>query len=231
MRVPGVDIIVPVLGRPHRVEPLLASIREGTPSPFSVTFMVSPGDRVMRDKVKDVDAEFYVMSQDNAYGDYAMKVNDGIALTKVSYNHEWIFTAADDLFFHPGWFEEATKVATPEIGVVGTNDLGNERVMRGEHATHFLARRDYIEERGLIDGEPGKFMFEGYWHEYVDDEVVGTAKARGAWAFAFESHVEHLHPDYGKANGDRMYRMQGRRMMYGRRIYKRREPLWTASPS
>jgi hypothetical protein len=70
-------------------------------------------------------------------------------------------------------------------------------------------------------------LFEGYPHEYVDDEFVGTARKRGAWAFAADSHVEHLHPSWGKAPMDPMYAAQRKRMTAGAMIYRSRRPLWT----
>jgi hypothetical protein len=105
----------------------------------------------------------------------------------------------------------------PRIGVVGTQDLCNGRTLRGEHATHFLVRRSYMLERGTVD-ERGKIFHEGYPHEYVDDELVGTARARGAWAFAEASIVEHLHPSVGKAPLDPLYEQQRARMRRGQRL-------------
>lgn len=34
----------------------------------------------------------------------------------------------------------------------------------------------------------------GYAHWFVDDELVGTAKHRGAWAFCRDAVIEHHHP-------------------------------------
>jgi hypothetical protein len=117
-------------------------------------------------------------------------------------------------------------MADQTVGVVGTNDLGNARVMAGEHSTHSLVRRSYIDEQGTID-EQGKVLCEAYWHEYVDDEFVKTSMARHAWAFAEDSHVEHLHPGWGKAPMDALYEMQRMRMKHGRRVFWRREQMWS----
>ncbi len=136
-----------------------------------------------------------------------------------------MFLGADDLRFHRGWLAAAQAALGPGIGVVGTNDLGNPRVMAGEHATHFLVTREYA-DRGLIDGKPG-LLFEGYAHEYCDDELVGTAKHRGAWAFAEGSRVEHLHPTYGKAPMDASYAAQRQRMRASVVLFRQRRRLWT----
>jgi hypothetical protein len=155
-------------------------------------------------------------------GDYARKINVGFRKT----TEPLVFLGASDLLFHPGWFEAATAQLADGIGVVGTNDLGSPRVMAGDHSTHSLVTREYVERFGTIDC-PGKVLHEGYEHEYVDDELVLTAKHRGAWAFAADSHVEHLHPSWGKAPSDAMYSQQRRRMHRGRRVFQRRQRLWT----
>jgi hypothetical protein len=42
---PPVAVLVPVLGRPHRVEPLMRSLAEATPSPYRLLFICDPTDR------------------------------------------------------------------------------------------------------------------------------------------------------------------------------------------
>jgi len=93
-----------------------------------------------------------------------------------------------------------------------------------------MIRRRYADDLGTID-EPGKILHEGYPHEYVDDELVETAKARDAWTFAAGSVVEHLHPSWGKAPRDALYNAQRRRMEDGRRVYLRRRKLWSLTLS
>jgi hypothetical protein len=207
-----------MLGRPHRVAPLLANIREQTPGAH-VLFMLTPGDRDVRGEVNRSHAEWREVQRLPA-GDYARKINRGYRTTSQPY----VFTAADDLQFHPGWYEAARALMTERIGVVGTNDLGSPRVIRGEHSTHSLIARWYA-DLGTID-QPNKIYHEGYAHEYVDDELVATARKRNAWAFAPDSIVEHLHPDWGKAPSDPMYAQQRARMRRSRALFHRRNRLW-----
>lgn len=211
-------VLVPMFGRPHRVHPLLESIRATCDA--RVLFLLTPGQDDVLQAVDETGSE--VLLVDYAPGDFARKTNLGIAATTESL----IFTGADDLRFHPGWLEAARARLAPGIGVVGTNDLCNKRTIRGEHATHFLVTRAYVEEHGTVD-EPGKFFHEGYPHEWCDDEAVETAKRRGAWAHARDSIVEHLHPMVGKAPVDELYAAQGARIEAGRIVYKRRRPLWS----
>lgn len=212
-------ILVPMLGRPHRVVPLLASIREATPD-ARVLFLVSPEDVQVRREVTRLGCEQLSVPR-RPTGDYARKINVGYRATSQPH----LFTAADDLHFHPGWYEAAVAQLAPGIGVVGTNDLGSPRVMAGRHSTHSLVTREYA-DLGTID-QPGAIYHEGYVHEFVDDELVGTARKRGAWAFAVDAHVEHLHPDWGKAPTDRMYANQRARMRASRATFNRRSHLWT----
>lgn len=213
-------IIVPMLGRAHRVVPLLESIHATCTA--RVLFAVSPGDPAVHRAI-DAAGEQRVTVERHAVGDYARKVNTAYRAS----SEPLVFTGADDLLFHPGWFEAATAKLAPGIGVVGTNDLGSPRVVRGDHATHSLVTRDYADRFGTID-EPGAVLHEGYIHEYVDDELVGTAKARGAWAFAVEARVEHLHPNWNPAVPmDALYAEQPRRMRLSRSLYQRRQRLWT----
>lgn len=215
-------IIVPVLRRPHRVEPVLDSIEAATPGPHRVVFVASPDDHSEQAAVRAAGADLLVLDEPPTGGDYARKIN---AAHRAS-NEPLLFLGADDLAFHPGWLERAqARLDTPGVHVVGTNDLGNSRVVAGEHATHSLVTRWYVDHHGTID-EPGKVLHEGYEHEFVDDEFVATAKKRAAWAFAADSIVEHLHPLWGKAPTDPLYDDQARRMRIGRRLYRRRSHLW-----
>lgn len=215
-----VVILVPILARAHRVRPLLDSIRATTRG-ARVVFVCSAGDVAVQRAVDAVGSEQLTVA-DQRHGDYARKINAGCRLTA----EPLIFTGADDLEFLPGWLAAARAAMTPGIGVVGTNDLGSPRVMRGEHATHFMVSRRYVERHGTID-ERGKIFYEGYVHEYTDDEVVGTAIKRGAWAFAVDARVRHRHPDWDPTvPRDAMYAGQRQRMQASRSLYLSRRRLW-----
>lgn len=212
----SVAILVPVLRRPHRVQPLLDSIKAATSQPWRALFICDPYDLKEQEAVQAAGGRFLIVS-----GNYAQKINTAVKAT----SDPLLFLGADDLHFHPGWLEAAQALLSDTIGVVGTNDLGNRRVMAGDHSTHSLVTRWYA-QLGTID-EPDKVLHEGYPHEFVDDEFIATAKKRGAFAHASDSIVEHLHPLWGKAPTDELYDGHAMRMRRGRRIYARRQPLWT----
>lgn len=212
------DIIVPVLGRPHRVSPLMKNVA-GTTKDYRLLFVVSTDDTQELEALQKAGADFLVVPSKR--GSWACKINDGFKIT----NAPWVFTGADDLAFHPDWFERALRWVDDTIHVVGTNDICNHRVMSGQHSTHTLFRRKYVEEWGTID-QPGLVMHEGYKHDFTDDEAVATAKARGVYAHAYDSIVEHLHPLAGKAEDDDTYRKGRKHSSEGRRLFTKRKTLW-----
>jgi hypothetical protein len=215
-------ILVPMLGRPHHVEPLLASIGETVPG-CRVLFLLTPGDDEVAAAVAAAGRE-QVTVEWRRRGDYARKINTGYRHT----TEPLLFTGASDLRFHPGWFEAAVAHLTDRIGVVGTNDLGNPLVTAGQHATHFLVTRRYIDVHSGVIDQPGAVFCELYPHEYVDNELLATARYRGAYAMALDSHVEHRHPHWcPDVPTDEIYDAQPQRMITGRRIFERRRRMWT----
>lgn len=217
-------ILIPVLGRPHLIEPLLKSIYSTAPD-VSVLFLTTPADEEGTEAVKAT-GERYARVQKKRKGDYARKINIGYSITK----EPVLFMGATDLVFHEGWLEAGLATLGDGIHAVGTNDLGNPRVMLGQHSTHTFVTREYVDKFGTID-EPGKILHESYPHEYCDDEFVGTATARGVYKFCKDSVVEHMHPAWGKAKWDDSYLETYNRVRSGYKIFRRRVPLWMRQSS
>lgn len=220
-------IVVPVLGRPGRVAPFLASLAANTPEPHRVLFMLTDGDTEELAAVRRMMFGPAITSRSIpwAEGDFARKVNTAYRES----DEPFLFVCGDDVQFHPGWLTAALEPMTdPAVAVVGTQDLGNPRVVEGTHATHWLIRRAYVDDPGgTMDGGPGVMLHEGYCHNFVDDELIGTAKARGVWAFAPDSVVEHLHPNWGKGSMDGTYSIARRRQNRDRALHTQRRHLWT----
>lgn len=210
------SILVPVLNRPQNVTAVVESIRWATPDPHEILFLCDPADTPTKDKVALAGCRML-----SPGGTYPQKINTGVRETDT----QFVFLAADDLRFHPDWLPNALAHMTDRVGVVGTNDLGNRRVLNGEHATHSLIARWYC-HLGTIDN-PDQLLHEGYGHCFCDDELVATAKHRGAWAFATDSVVEHLHPDWAKADTDDVYAKGQSTFRLDRRRFHRRRSLWT----
>lgn len=217
-------ILVPVLDRVQNIERLMESVIK-TSRYAKVLFLASPGKKYFIEhcalqaaSIKyDGYCEYVVVDWECGIGDYAKKINYGISITSETY----IFLGADDIVFKPGWRKSCLSASTL---VVGTNDLGNPRVISGSHSTHFFVNRDYVNQ-GLIDGRPG-LLFEGYHHEYVDDEFIATARKRNCYSFAPNALVEHLHPSWNKAPMDEVYSGQQDRMRRSRNLFLSRSRLW-----
>ena len=225
--------LIPVLGRPRNVAPLVRSFFSSVEDEWTgadLVFVCTPGDDEQIAAVRAVGFEPIVVSWKAGPGDYARKINHAVALTDAA----WLFTGADDLRFHPGWLHAAISVhiRTGAL-VVGTNDLHNASVRSGQYATHLLVHRSYL-DRAVVD-EPGKLFHEGYDHNCVDTELVETAKANGVWAFAKDSHVEHLHPVFRLAQDDATYRKGRKDHMADKQLLQKRRHLWkrrrVAAPS
>lgn len=217
------SILIPVLRRPQNIQPLVESAMKNTGVSFNLLFIASPNDHQEISELNNQEIAYITMgaSYENN-GDYARKLNQGFRTVE----SEWYFLGADDLRFHPGWFESAMETYNnTKACVIGTNDLGNPSVMQGQHATHSLVLRDYVLECGTID-EPGKILHEGYRHNFVDSELVETAKWRSAWAFARESVVEHLHPDWQKGSLDPVYQLGRSGWATDERYFEQRKRLW-----
>src|SRR5260370_25978424 len=133
----------------------------------------------------------------------------------------WLLGAADDVKFHPGWLDQALAAAAhSSADVVGTNDVHNPRVIAGEHATHPMIRRSYVDEHGGSWDGPKVLAHEGYRHWFTDDEIVTAAKQRGTWAAAPYAKVEHLHPLFGLAPDDEIYTAGREHAAEDRKLFK-----------
>lgn len=227
-----IDILVPVLGRPQNARPLIESIRASTTVEHRVWFLCSPDDDSQLQAARNTDAEIIMVSTwDPGPADYARKINHGYRATRlVSPTGEWIFTAADDVEFTPGWDTAILKTAERTgAGMVGSNDDANPLVKRGRHSTHSLFSRDYIDNVGgtFFDG-PGVVYHEGYKHQWIDTEAVKAAMDRGQWAFARRSLVRHHHPFYDKtARMDSTYEKALGDAPHDSALYKSRLQQWT----
>jgi hypothetical protein len=209
-----VAVIVPVLRRPQNAKPFMESLRASTG--LATAYAICQADD--EPTAEAWRASGAVVHIGEAVS-FAEKVNAGYALTR----EPSLFLVGDDVRFQPGWLDHAQHVAhTTGAKVVGTNDLGNPRVTTGEHATHLLIARDYVDEVGASWDGPKSVCHEGYRHWFVDDEIVTAAKQRGVWAMAKDSVVEHLHPAWGKGQTDEVYKLGQSFAQQDRKLFERR---------
>jgi len=224
-----IDIIVPVLGRPQNAQPLVDSIKANTTVEHTIFFVCSPGDDLQFDACYATDAGMVVAPWMPGPGDAAKKWNYGYVQQNL---YPFVFTAADDVTFTPGWDVEILKVAERTgAGMVGTNDDANPLVKRGRHSTHSLFSRAYIDSVGgtFFDGS-GIVYADCYDHQWIDSEAVRAAMDRGQWAFAMNSVVAHHHPIYDRTVAyDDTYRKALGDASADKRLYVERLKEWSAS--
>jgi glycosyltransferase involved in cell wall biosynthesis len=196
-------VIVPVLGRPQNAAPFMESLRASGAELAKVYAIADPHDEETVDAWIDAGAGVIHIGVTDRPGTFAEKVNFGYHLT----DEPWLFIVGDDVRFAPGWLDHAQAAARDGYDVIGTNDLHNPRVTAGEHGTHLLIRRSYVDEQGASWDGPKVVAHEGYRHWWVDQEIVDVAKQRGTWTSAPRAIVEHLHPLWGGADDDDTYRL------------------------
>lgn len=204
-------ILVPVLGRPHRVAPLLAAFAQTTSVSHSIYFIPDLDDS---EEIKAIEAAggdiLYLSFKEG----YATKINRAIKLT----TEPLIMSAADDLEAQPGWAEAAIAKLDDTIEVVGLNDLMVRS--RANWATHFVFTRQYANEP-ILTGEEGP-LCELYDHSCVDDEFAATAKQRGVYVYAEDAHVKHFHPDNDTAPRDETYNKGRKHLRSDKRLWRSR---------
>ena len=218
-----ISIVVPVLGRDHQIEPLLENISQATSVDHEVVFVCSPNDLSARKECEASGARTLISTWPPGAGDFAKK----IAVAYANTDREWIFQGATDIEFSTGWDIAALETARKTGAlVVGTNDEGNPSVVLGNHSTHTLIARSYCDNPGASMDGPGSVFSLEYAHNFVDQELVNLAKARGVWAFAQDSVVRHNHPHWGRAEMDSTYTLGLSSFGRDRITFNRRRMLW-----
>jgi glycosyltransferase involved in cell wall biosynthesis len=221
-----IAVIVPCLGRPKASAALVESLREASSEPHRVVFVCSPQDAEKIAACRATGAEVLVAPFAPGPGDFARKTNLAFWHT----DEPFVFCAADDLRFHPGWDEAVLRAAREhDACVVGTDDLGNPAVRRGAHSTHSLVRRSYALDPGATGDGRWPIYAECYDHQAVDNELVEVACARGCFVFAFDAVVEHLHPYWRKGEMDSTYEKALANGRADLRLLAQRRKLWTRS--
>jgi hypothetical protein len=214
-----IDVLVPVLARPQNAKPLYESFRAHSGQMDELHFLCSPGDDAQIEACLQTQANVLIVEWEAGPGDYARKMNYGYSMTE----RPWLFLGADDIEFSEGWIEKALALGGE---VIGTNDLANGQVKRGEFGTHcFVSRRYVTEEGGSADG-PGVLLHEGYDHNFVDRELCHLAQQRKVFSFARDSVVRHRHPLWKTARMDSTYRKGLARFHEDRALFLERSAAW-----
>lgn len=212
-----IAVLVPTYGRPHKVLKLSKSLEQSTRIPFNLYFVIEKKDASSLNVIKKHGLKYIFNSGGPTY---ASCINSAYHQT----TEPILFLGADDLVFHNNWIEEALPLLKCN-DVVGTNDLHNKYVIRGELATHFFIKRKYITEySGCVD-QPNTVLHD-YDHYCVDTECVMTAKARKVFSPCLTSIVEHVHWENNNAQIDDTYVRAMRHYLTDYARYLWRMHLW-----
>jgi len=219
MNQPITAIFIPAFKRSNRFQAVIDNITANTPeNTYKIYFILEKNDQPSIDECIHLDLNFYLNEHEACY---AGAINTAYEKTTEPY----FFTGADDLNFHTGWLSKALDCMENGKEVIGTNDMGDIPIGEARDATHYLISRKYIQEQsGRIDC-PNMVLYP-YEHNYTDKEFIETAKARGVYAYAKESLVEHLHWAWNKAKMDETYQRGFESNERDRQTYLSRQHLW-----
>lgn len=223
MDLPPVALICPLLGRPDRTAAFVDACNAAATGPQDVVLVCTSDRPADIAAATATDASVIVLEGPRMPGDWARKVNVAYRNT----THPLMLLCGDDLRPRRGWHDEVANAAAQGFGVIGTQDLGNRRVVAGLHSTHPVVARWYADRHGTIDG-PGTVVSEVYHHNFVDDELVETAKARDTWVFCNMAILEHLHPNWGKGEMDSVYALGREGFEKDRWTHELRRPRWSS---
>jgi GT2 family glycosyltransferase len=195
-----IAIVIPTKGRPQLLFPLVWNIAKTTPAgAFQIYFVVNKEDVATRHTIRGFTGPVHlVLTEEHGYPKAA---NVGFNAT----NERLVAIVNDDVKFHDGWWDELRKVLTPDVQVIAPNDL-SPQTEGGAGCTQPIVRRSYIMSPGGAWGERGTVYHEGYQHLFTDTELWQLAQQRGVAKFADNCVIEHLHPDWQKAELDDTYR-------------------------
>ena len=189
----SVAILVPTLGRPQALRPLLESVARTTaPRTVNVVFVVDHDDPATHAELQAAWQQGWLFGRCFADGTYPEKVNAGLWAS----DDPLVLPAADDVVFHAGWLEHALAAFTDGVDVVGTNDL-TPATVDGQHATMPIVRRSYIASPGAAHGETGSVFHAEYHHSWCETELCKLAQHRGVYASCPASIIEHRHHAWG----------------------------------
>lgn len=220
-----VAILIPTLGRPDLLAPLLQNLRQVTEFRYRVYFVVDHEDFETRHTLETMQGcDFVTVVCD---GTFPEKTNAGYRAS----SEELVAPLADDVVFHPGWLEAAIPHFEAGWQVVGTYDR-TPATEEGWHATMPILRRSYIEDPGAVWGEPGKVFHGGFHHCFVETELWQLALHRDVAIFERDSVIEHLHPEWGTREADATdAKGNGQNWEADEALFIRRKEQWSAVPA
>jgi hypothetical protein len=178
-------VLLPSLGRPHRLEGAASNIHLNTDLDHEILWCVGG---IHSRQILDGLGERYLDDTDDEDKRYVTRMNKLIVWAKEE-GFKSAFFGSDDVIHHDGWLTEAlTRMEALEKSVIVVNDL------RNPNGTQAVVRLDY--QPFLVFDDEDAAFHPGYHHNFADTEMFLTAAKYKQLGRAMESRVEHLHPIY-----------------------------------
>lgn len=217
-----IDILIPTIGRAHKLQAVYDNAHDNTVGPHQVVFIVESDDSRSIAAATDTGA---LVVYNTGARTYAGAINSGYHATA----GDWLFTGNDDFDFKYGW--DTLGLAHYEDGkypVIGVNDNLNPTVLNMTNSTIHLVARWYLDDiGGVIDEGAGSFYHEMYHHNYVETEFIDTAKMRGVFMPCLDAEVHHLHWTAGLSEYDETAALPAKaRGAEDAALYSSRNHLW-----
>ncbi|MBA3678786.1 hypothetical protein H0W80_01135 [Candidatus Saccharibacteria bacterium] len=212
-------IYIPTFGRAGKLQQVADNIKEATNSEYKLYWGVEAHDRESILAAKDTGAEAIVNTGNPCYSDALQEIYENS-------DEDIFFWANDDFLFLKDWDVAPLKKLeeNPQVMVLGVHD-GNPNT---KYHSISIIRRKYIEEQSGVVDMPNRVLYP-YLHNYVDDELANTAKARGVWDFCETPCIHHQHHSFtwlGDFKHDATYAKNDATFTEDSRTYNERIHLW-----
>ncbi len=185
---PKVSVIIPTRKRHDALRRSLGTLKATAPG-AEIVVVNDDDDHISEIIAVELGADVWTNRDSSLTG--IPKWNMGIAYADA----DWLVTGADDVIWHDGWLDAALK--TENKGFIGLNDM---HTPQDQYCTHYMVTRQFAKEH-----LGGVLQIPAYKSWYSDVEVCVRAKQAGAYVYAPDAIVEHVHPQDGKTPTDEIY--------------------------
>lgn len=209
-----IAIFIPTLYRPKNLPKVINSIYDTAFNECNIYAMCPDDDIESQEILDEYDVKFWTDKGDMRF---AKRIQWMYRMT----NESWFLTGADDLVFTEGWLD-AAKPFMNNYSVISFEDNCNPTLP----GTNFLIRRKYIKEDSGVVDSPNTVFCQEYFHNFVDNELWGTAIKRGVFAKC-PGVIEHLHPTIGKAEWDDIYEVAQQNFHNDATLFHMRSHMWS----
>lgn len=193
-----VAILIPTVDRLENIKKCVQSIIDNTVLPYEIYVMTK--HKPIIDWCRD--REIVVFEDESDDIRYNTRINHMYRETQEPY----LFTGSDDVIFEKGWLEGLMGGIGKGYAVIGANDGYNPM------STNFLIKREYIEKQSGCLDTLNVIFYPKYQHNFVDVELLSTAKKRNQYVQVVNAKVTHHHWRKDPSKYDKTYQWADERV-------------------